>query len=65
MNLGIFNLLPIPALDGCSMLLLIVEMIIKKPIPQKIEYGIKAIGFMALMMLVIFVSFKDIVYLFK
>ena len=65
MNLGIFNLLPIPALDGCSMLLLIVEMIIKKPIPQKIEYGIKAIGFMALMMLVIFVSFKDIIYLFK
>lgn len=65
MNLGIFNLLPIPALDGGSLLLLVIEMIIKKPIPQKIEYGIKAFGFIALMMLVVFVSFKDIIFLFK
>ncbi len=65
MNLGIFNLLPIPALDGGSLLLLLVEMIIRKPIPQKIEYGIKAAGFIALMMLVIFVSLKDIIFLFK
>lgn len=65
MNLGIFNLLPIPALDGGSLLLLVVEMIIKKPIPQKIEYGIKAAGFIALMMLVAVISFKDIIFLFK
>lgn len=65
MNLGIFNLLPIPALDGGSLVLLIVEMITRKPIPQKFEYGIKAAGFIILMLLVIFVSFKDIIYLFK
>lgn len=65
MNLGIFNLLPIPALDGGSLLLLVIEMIIKKPIPQKIEYGIKAAGFIVLMMLVAIISFKDIIYLFK
>ena len=65
MNLGIFNLLPIPALDGGSLLLLLFEMIIRKPIPQKIEYGIKTVGFIALMMLVVFVSLKDIIFLFK
>ncbi len=65
MNLGIFNLLPIPALDGGSLLLLIVEMIIRKPIPQKIEYGIKAIGFILLMGFAIIISFKDVIFLFK
>ena len=65
MNLGIFNLLPIPALDGGTLFLLIVEMIIRRPIPQKIEYGIKAFGFIALMTFVAIVSFKDILFLFK
>ena len=65
MNLGVFNLLPIPALDGASLLLLIVEMITKKKLPEKIEGTIKAIGFALLMLLAIMVSFKDIVYLFK
>ena len=65
LNLGIFNLLPIPALDGGSLLLLIIEMIIRKPIPQNIEYGIKAVGFIILMGFVIIVSFKDIIFLFK
>ena len=65
MNLGIFNLLPIPALDGGSLLLLVIEMIIRRPIPQKIEYGFKAAGFILLMMLVVLVSFKDIIYLFR
>ncbi len=64
-NLGIFNLLPIPALDGGSLVLLLVEMIIRKPIPQKIEYGIKAAGFAILMAFVLIVSFKDIIFLFK
>ena len=65
MNLGIFNLLPIPALDGCSLLLLLIEMIARKPIPQKIEYGIKAIGFILLMGFAVIISFKDIIFLFK
>lgn len=65
MNLGVFNLLPIPALDGASLLLLLVEMITKKKLPEKIEGTIKAIGFALLMLLAIMVSFKDIVCLFK
>ena len=64
-NLGVFNLLPIPALDGCTLLLLLVEMITKKKIPEKIEATIKTIGFMLLILIAILVSFKDIIYLFK
>lgn len=65
MNLGIFNLLPIPALDGGSLLLIIIEMIIRRPIPQKIDYGIKAIGFLLLMGFAVLVTFKDIIFLFR
>ena len=65
MNLGVFNLLPIPALDGGTLVFLLIEMIFKKPIPRKIENGLKLTGFALLMLLVIFVSFKDIFGLFS
>ena len=64
MNLGIFNLLPIPALDGGSLLFLLIEMITKKKIPQKVEYTIKLIGLSLLMLLIVIVTFKDIIGLF-
>lgn len=64
MNLGIFNLLPIPALDGGTLLFLLIEMIFRRPIPKKLENGLKLTGFALLMLLVIFVTFKDIVGLF-
>ena len=64
-NLGVFNLIPFPALDGGTLLFLLFEMITRKPIPKKIEYGLKFAGFALLMLLVIFVSFKDIIGLFK
>lgn len=65
MNLGVFNLLPIPALDGGSLLLLLVEMITRKKLPEKIETAIKAVGFAILMLIAILVTFKDVIYLFK
>ena len=65
MNLGVFNLLPIPALDGGSLLLLLVEMITRKKLPEKIEFAIKAAGFAILMLIAILVTFKDVIYLFK
>ena len=64
-NLGVFNLLPIPALDGGTLLLLIVEMIFKKRLPPRIEAGIKAVGFAMFMLLFVVISLKDIIYLFK
>lgn len=44
-NLGIFNLLPIPALDGGRLLFLIIEAIIRRPVPQKFEGIVNTIGF--------------------
>lgn len=65
MNLGVFNLLPIPALDGGTMLLLLVEMITKKKIPQNVEVMIRTISFMLLMLLAVVVLFKDVIFLFR
>lgn len=65
MNLGIFNLLPIPALDGGTLVFLLIEMIFRKPVPKKIENALKFASFALLMLLVIVVTFNDILGLFK
>ncbi len=59
-NLGVFNLLPVPALDGGKLLLLVVEAIRRKPAPEKFEFVINAAGFILLMLLMVFVTFHDI-----
>ena len=63
-NLGIFNLLPIPALDGARFLFLLIEAIRRKPISAEKEGMVHFIGFAALMLLMLVVSFNDIVKLF-
>ena len=59
-NLGIFNLLPLPALDGGKLVLLAVEGITKKPVPSKVEFAINALGMVFLIGLMLFVTFNDI-----
>lgn len=59
-NLGVMNLLPIPALDGGRLFLYIVELIIRKPIPKDKEGFIHFIGFVLLMALMVFLIFNDI-----
>ena len=59
-NLGIVNLLPIPALDGGRLVFLIIEMIRRKPISQEMEGKIHFIGFVLLMGLILFLTYKDI-----
>lgn len=59
-NLGIVNLLPIPALDGGKLLLNIIEGIIRRPIPEKAEGIVTLIGFAFLMLLMILVTWNDI-----
>jgi regulator of sigma E protease len=59
-NLGIMNLLPIPALDGGRLIFLFVEALTKKRIPQEKEGFIHFIGFALLMVLMVFVLFNDI-----
>lgn len=60
-NLGIFNLLPIPALDGGRLLFLLIELVRRKPIPQKYEGVIHGVGFALLMVFMLVVTFNDIV----
>ncbi|WP_099203752.1 M50 family metallopeptidase [Scatolibacter rhodanostii] len=59
-NLGVVNLLPIPALDGGRFLFLLVELIIRKPVPQKYEGAIHTIGFVLLMGFTVFIAASDI-----
>lgn len=63
-NIGLMNLLPIPALDGGRILFLGYEAITKKKIPAKIEFWINQISFFLLLGLIIFVSFGDVGRLF-
>ncbi|MBQ3842417.1 MAG: site-2 protease family protein [Ruminiclostridium sp.] len=63
-NLGIFNLLPVPALDGARFLFLLIEAIRRKPISAEKEGMVHFIGFAALMLLMLVVSYNDIVKLF-
>ncbi|HKM32431.1 MAG TPA: site-2 protease family protein [Oscillospiraceae bacterium] len=59
-NVGIFNLLPIPALDGGRMIFLIIEAIRRKPIKPEHEGYVHFIGFALLILLIIIISIKDI-----
>lgn len=59
-SLGITNLLPIPALDGGKIVLLIIEAIRKRPLNQNTEIQIQLIGFSILIALSIFVTYNDI-----
>lgn len=59
-NLGIFNLLPLPALDGGRLVFLILEAIKGKPINPKYEGMIHTIGFVLLILLMLFFSINDV-----
>lgn len=59
-SLGVTNLLPIPPLDGGKILLLIIEAIRKKPLKENIEIQIQMAGFILMIALTIFVTYKDI-----
>lgn len=63
-NLGVFNLLPLPALDGGRLVFLIWEGITRKPVPQKYEALVHFIGIILLLLLMVFVTYSDITKLF-
>lgn len=64
LNVGFMNLLPIPAFDGGRLLFLIIEKIKRKPVSQKVENTIHAVGFIFLMILMVVITFNDILRLF-
>lgn len=63
-NLGILNLLPIPALDGGRLVFLLIEVIRGKPVPPEKEGIVHFIGFVFFMILMIFVFFNDLANIF-
>lgn len=58
-NLGVMNLLPIPALDGGRLVFLLIESVRKKRLNPNVEGMIHFAGFVLLMMLMVFVMFND------
>ena len=63
-NVGLFNLFPIPALDGWRFFILLGEGIFKKKLPPKWEYAINAAGLVALLGIMVIVTFSDVTKLF-
>ncbi len=63
-SIGIFNLLPLPALDGGRFVFLLVEGIRKKPVPPEKEGLIHFVGLVALMALGVFIAYNDIAKIF-
>lgn len=64
-NIGIFNLLPVPALDGGRLLFLMIEIIFRKPVPRKYEGWVHAAGLVLLLLLMVVISFNDILKLIR
>lgn len=64
-NLGVMNLLPLPALDGGRLVFILIEMIFRRPVPPKYEGIVHFIGIILLMILMVVVLFKDIISLFS
>ncbi len=60
LNLAIFNLLPIPILDGGVMLMLLVEMLMRRDLDLKVKEAVVKVGFVFLMVVVVFVIYNDI-----
>lgn len=64
LNVGIFNLLPLPVLDGGRVLLILVETIIRKPLNKKFEVGIMTASMILLLALMVFATWQDITRIF-
>ncbi len=59
-----FNLFPIPPLDGGKIVFAVYEGIAKKPVNKKVELAVSTVGFILLIGMLLFVTYKDIVGLF-
>lgn len=62
-NLAVINILPFPALDGGRILFVLIERIIRRPIPRKVVEWANGIGFFLLILLMVAVTVKDVVKL--
>ena len=63
-NLGVMNLLPLPALDGGRLVFLVIEAVRKKPVNRQVEGMVHFAGLMVLMVLMVVVMYNDILKIF-
>lgn len=63
-NLGVMNLLPLPALDGGRLVFILIELVRGKPVPPEKEGMVHAIGIIILMILMVLIFFNDIKNIF-
>ena len=61
--LGVMNLLPIPAMDGARLVFLAIEGVRRKPVPPEREGLVHMVGFVVLILLAVFIAYRDIVRL--
>ncbi len=64
LNVGIFNALPLPILDGGRAIMAVIEIIRGKPVSEKFEQITMSVGLAAMMLLMVFATWQDIVRLF-
>jgi len=64
-NLGLMNLLPIPGLDGSRLVFMFIEAIRRKPVSQQIESIVHLCGYVLLLGLMLFFTFKDVLRIFQ
>jgi len=63
-NLGVVNLLPLPALDGGRLIFLLIELVRRRPINPKYEGWVHAAGFALLMTFMVIITYSDVLRLF-
>jgi len=63
-NIGVLNLLPVPALDGGRLLFIFFELIRRKPVPVDKEGIVHFVGFVLLMIFAVFIAYNDIIRIF-
>jgi regulator of sigma E protease len=61
LSLGIFNLFPIPALDGGRIMLILPEILIRRRVPPQFENMLHLVGFAVLILLLIYINIQDFV----
>lgn len=62
-NIGVFNLLPIPGLDGAHTLIALVEGVLHRELPQNVKYGLQLAGLALVLLLMLYITFQDIMKL--
>jgi regulator of sigma E protease len=63
-SLGLFNLFPIPVLDGGLLMFMGIEAVVRKPVSERVQLAAQKVGLAVLLTLMVFVTYNDLVRVF-